>query len=56
MFRCGTFCRGTICRKKKQPNLIWLNLTETNILFDSEVSHSEKSGHDCASFEVLIAL
>ena len=30
---------------KKNPNLIWSNLAETNIFFDDEVSYGEKSGH-----------
>ena len=31
--------------KKTEPNLIWANLTETNIFFYGELSSGEKSAH-----------
>ena len=54
IFLRGTFRRRIVRRKKKKTylnNLIWPDLTETNIFSYSElyhcvVSYSEKSAHD----------
>ena len=45
IFRRGTFCRKTVCSKKK-PNL-------TKYLFDAKVSHVEKSVHGLGQWTVF---
>ena len=39
----GFFAVGQFTVRKKKPNLIWLNLTETNIFSYGELSHGEVS-------------
>ena len=41
----GFFAVGQFAVRKKKTNLIWPNLTETNIFFCGELSHGEKSTH-----------